>query len=336
MRILFLGGTGVISSACSKAATAAGHSVTVLNRGTTHNVPLPEGVEELRGDVRDADSMRAAVAGRSFDVVVDWIAFVPEHIQTALSVFGDVDQYVFISSASAYETPPSDWLVHEHTTPLANPFWQYSRDKIACEELLASRADVRWTIVRPSHTYGPSQLPVAIGSWTHPYTAIERMRAGKKVPVIGDGTSLWTLTHNSDFAAGFVPLLGNDAAIGEDFHITSDEALTWNDITRTVGRAAGVDIEILHVPTDAFVAWDPEMEGQLSGDKSHCAVFDNSKLRGLVPGFEARVPFAEGIVEAIAWFDADPARRTVDTALDAEWDRIVAIYERALTDVAKR
>ncbi len=336
MRILFLGGTGVISSACSTAAVAAGHEVTVLNRGMTHNVPLPDGVEELRGDVRDPESMRAAVAGRDFDVVVDWIAMVPEHVETALSVFAGVGQYVFISSASAYETPPSDWLVSEHTTPLANPFWQYSRDKIACEELLHSRPDVRWTIVRPSHTYGPSQLPVAIGSWTHPYTAIERMRAGKKIPVIGDGTSLWTLTHNSDFAAGFVPLLGNEEAIREDFHITSDEALTWNDITREVGRAAGVEIDILHVPTDAFVAWDPEMAGQLWGDKAHSAVFDNSKLRGLVPDFAPAVPFADGIVESIEWFDADPARRTIDTALDAEWDRITAIYERALAEVARR
>jgi len=336
MRILFLGGTGVISSACSAVAVAAGHDVTVLNRGTTHNVPLPAGVQELRGDVRDEDSMRAAVAGHDFDVVVDWIAFVPEHVETSLSVFGDVGQYVFISSASAYETPPSDWLVSEHTTPLSNPFWQYSRDKIACEQLLHTRSDVRWTVVRPSHTYGPSQLPVAIGSWTHPYTAIERMRAGKKIRVIGDGTSLWTLTHNTDFAAGFVPLLGNEDAIGEDFHITSDEALTWNEITREVGRAAGVEIDILHVPTDAFVASDPELEGQLWGDKAHSAVFDNSKLRSLVPGFSAKVPFAEGIVESIEWFDADPARRTVDAALGAEWDRITAIYERALSDVAER
>jgi nucleoside-diphosphate-sugar epimerase len=219
---------------------------------------------------------------------------------------------------------------------LSNPFWQYSRDKIACEELLQSRSDVRWTIVRPSHTYGPSALSVAIGSWTHPYTAINRMREGKKILVIGDGTSLWTLTHNSDFAAGFVPLLGNDAAIGEDFHITSDEALTWNEITRTVGRAAGVEIDILHVPSDAFIAWNPEMEGQLRGDKSNCAVFDNSKLRGVVPGFSAKVPFIKGVQDSIDWFDADPSRRTVDTALDAEWDRIAAIYERALAEVAKR
>ena len=336
MRILFLGGTGVISSACSTVAIAAGHDVTVLNRGTTQNVPLPANVEQLRGDVRDSDSMRAAVAGREFDVVVDWLAFVPEHIQTSLSVFAGVGQYVFISSASAYEKPPSDWLIHEHTTPMVNPYWQYSRDKIACEQLLHSRPDVRWTIVRPSHTYGPSALSVAIGSWTFPYTAIDRMRAGKKIPVIGDGTSLWTLTHNTDFAAGFVPLLGNEAAIGEEFHITSDEALTWNDITRTVGLAAGVEIDIIHIPTDAFIAWDPEMEGQLRGDKSNCAVFDNSKLRGLVPDFEAKVPFAEGIVECIEWFDADASRRTVDGALDAEWDRVVGIYERALAEVAKR
>jgi nucleoside-diphosphate-sugar epimerase len=337
MRILFLGGTGVISTACSREAIEAGHEVAVLNRGLTANVPLPDGVEVLHGDVRDADSMRAAVHGRTFDVVVDWLAFVPEHIGTALSVFRGTGQYVFISSASAYESPPSDWLVSESRTPLVNPFWKYSREKIACEQALAEQHETPWTIVRPSHTYGPSQLPLGIVAWSHPYTSIARMRAGRPTLVIGDGTSLWTLTHNSDFARGFVPLLGNDRAIGEDFHITSDEALTWNQITAAVAAAAGVDEPpVVHVPTDGFVAADPEMAGPLWGDKANTTVFDNSKLLELVPDFQAQVPFADGVRECIDWYDADPSRQTVDAEIDAEWDRVADIYTRALSEMAKR
>ncbi len=337
MRILFLGGSGLISSACSTAAVAAGHQLTVLNRGTTQNVPLPDGVEELRGDVRNAGSLLEATHGRSFDVVVDWLAFVPDDVDRALSVFGATGQYVFISSASAYDKPPSDWLVSEDTTPLRNPHWQYSRDKIACEEVLASRTDVRWTVVRPSLTYGPSQVPLVVNSWDRPYTVVDRMRQGKRVIVPGDGTSLWTMTHNTDFAAGFVPLLGNDAAIGEAFHITSDEALTWNQYYRETAAAAGVDeLDILHVPTDGLIAANPDDEGSLWGDKVHSTVFDNSKLLSLVPDFEATVPFAEGIRETIEWFDADPERRETDAAMGAHWDRIVGVYERALAEVAAR
>ncbi|MDQ1702155.1 MAG: hypothetical protein QOF57_1407 [Frankiaceae bacterium] len=336
MRILYLGGSGLISSACTEVALAAGHELTVLNRGATRKVPLPAAVEQLRGDVRNAESIRQAVAGRTFDVVVDWLAFVPDDVERALSVLGGAGQYVFISSASAYEKPPSDWLVSEDTTPLANPHWQYSRDKIACERLLESRSDVRWTVVRPSLTYGPSQVPLVVNSWDRPWTVIDRMRRGKKIIVPGDGTSLWTMTHNSDFAAGFVPLLGNDAAIGEAFHITSDEALTWNQYYLATAEAAGVEIDILHVPTDGLIAANPEDEGSLWGDKVHSTIFDNSKLLSLVPDFEAKVPFAEGIHETIEWFDADPERRETDAAMDAHWDRIVAVYERALADVAAR
>ena len=333
MRILYLGGSGLISSACSENAIAAGHELTVLNRGATQKVPLPAGVVQLRGDVRNAESIRQAIAGHSFDVVVDWLAFVPDDVERALSVFGGVGQYVFISSASAYEKPPTDWLVTEET-PLSNPHWQYSRDKIACEQVLAERSDVRWTVVRPSLTYGPSQVPLVVNSWDKPYTVVDRMRRSQKVIVPGDGTALWTMTHNSDFAAGFVPLLGNDRAIGEAFHITSDEALTWNQYYQAVAEAAGAEIDIVHVPTDALIAANPDDKGSLWGDKVHSTIFDNSKLRELVPDFEAQVPFAEGIRETIEWFDADDSRRAVDTELSARWDRIIDVYERALADVA--
>jgi nucleoside-diphosphate-sugar epimerase len=281
--------------------------------------------------------VREALGSRHFDVVVQWTAFVPRQVELDVRLYADVGQYIFISSASAYEKPPSHWLITERT-PLKNPFWQYSRDKIACEELLArafASTGFPMTIVRPSHTYGPSQIPVAIGSSSKPFTIIERMRRGAKIVVPGDGTSLWTLTHNSDFAKGFVPLFGRPEAIGEDFHITSDEALTWNQIYSLVGEAAGAEPDLLHVPTDGLIAADPELLGSLWGDKSHSAVFDNSKLRRLVPDFKAVVSFERGIRQTVEWFDSDPSRQEIDDDANVAWDRLAALYVESLSEAAK-
>ena len=336
MNVLFVGGTGLISSACTDAAVEAGHDVWILNRGTTGNVAIRPEVRSMHADVRDEEAVRAAVRGLALDVVVDFLAFTVEDVERDLRVFPELEQFVFVSSASAYEKPPSNWLITE-STPLANPFWQYSRDKIACEQRLAvarSETGCPVTVVRPSLTYGPSQIPVCVGSWAHPYTIVERMRAGKPVIVPGDGTAIWTVTHNRDFARAFVPLIGNAAAIGESLHITSDEALTWNRIYSDVADAAGVEVRFVHVPTDALIAADPDLEGTLWGDKVHSTVFDNSKLKRLVPGFAAEIPFRDGIRETVAWFDADERRRTVDAAAGEQWDRIVAVYEEALRRVA--
>jgi nucleoside-diphosphate-sugar epimerase len=267
--------------------------------------------------------------------VVQWIAFTPEDVVRDLRVFeGRVGQYVFISSASIYQTPPVHWLITE-STPLSNPFWKYSRDKIDCEKLLAGQSRVPWTVVRPSHTYGPSQVPIGVGSWAKPYTAIDRMRRGAPVIVPGDGTSLWTITHNSDFARGFVGLLGREEAVGEAFHITSDEALSWGQIYKAIADAAGVEARLVYIPTDAIGAADPDSLPGLWGDKSHSVVFDNAKVRSLVPDFEATVPFAEGIRETVAWFDADPARRGIDEPSNALWDGLIAIYTSALQEAGR-
>jgi nucleoside-diphosphate-sugar epimerase len=236
---------------------------------------------------------------------------------------------LFISSASTYQKPPTHWLITE-ATPTVNPFWRYSQDKIACEQLLAGQDQVPWTVVRPSHTYGPSQIPVAVGSWAKPFTVIDRMRRGAPVIVPGDGTSLWTLTHNSDFALAFIGLLGHEKALGESFHITSDEALTWQQIYSEVAAAAGADAKFVHVPTDAFAGADPDAWAGLWGDKSHSAVFDNAKIRSLVPGWKAVVPFSEGIRETVRWFDADPSRQAVDDEANRRWDALAAIYQDAL------
>ncbi|HTV10497.1 MAG TPA: SDR family oxidoreductase [Acidimicrobiales bacterium] len=331
MKVLFIGGTGIISSACTPAVIEAGHGLWHLNRGRSP-LPAPPQVHHLQADIRDKAEVRRAIADLTWDVVVQWLAFTPEHISQDLEVFaGRAGQYVFISSASAYQKPPQNWLITEKT-PLENPFWQYSRDKIACERLLGAQSEMPWTVVRPSHTYGPSQVPVAFGSWSKPYTIIDRMRRGSPVLVPGDGTSIWTVTHNSDFARGFLGVLGHPGALGEAFHITSDEALSWNQIYELLAQAAGTRPNLLHVPTDAL-RWRDEAEWtSLWGDKSHCAVFDNSKIRKLVPGFQARVPFAQGIGETVKWFDADPSRQQVDVEANEIWDRFADIYTRALEE----
>jgi nucleoside-diphosphate-sugar epimerase len=330
MKVLFVGGTGLISSACTALAAARGLDLFLLNRGNHPDVPA--GVTVLVADHRDEAAVACALDGHRFDAVVDWIAFRPDDIERDLRLFrGRTDQFVFISSASAYQKPLGHWLIREDT-PLVNPFWDYSSDKIACEDRLmaAYRDGFPVTIVRPSLTYGDTQVPLCVNSWEHPYTVIARMRAGKPVIVPGDGTSLWTITHNSDFAPGLIGLLGRSEAIGEAFSIMSDEVLTWDGIYRRTAAAAGVDARIVHIASDFITACMPEMKGTLLGDKAVSAVFDTSKIRRLVPDFAPVVPFAEGIARTVAWFDADAARRQVDVDADARWDRLIAAYDRGL------
>jgi nucleoside-diphosphate-sugar epimerase len=321
MRVLFIGGTGTISTACSELALERGIELHLLTRGESSR-PAPGGARRLRGDIRDPASVERAIGGERWDAVVDWIAFTPEHVETDLALFRDrTEQYVFISSASAYQTPPSTLPVVE-SVPLRNPHWEYSRLKIACEERLTREyreSGFPVTIVRPSHTYDERMLPVK-GRWT----VVDRMRRGKPVVVHGDGTSLWTLTHHRDFARGFVGLLGNPHALGEAYHITSDEWLTWNDVYETIARAAGTTAELVHVPSEVIARWDPEWGAGLLGDKAHSMVFDNSKIRRVVPDFVARIPFARGAEEIVAWFDADPGRRAVDERIDGLMDEMIA------------
>jgi nucleoside-diphosphate-sugar epimerase len=338
MRVLFIGGTGLISSGCIAATEAAGHELWLLNRGRSNLLPASVPPERtITADASDPQGLREALRGHEFDTVVQWVGFKPEHVAQDVETFASAGQYVFISSASVYQKPSSHWLITEQT-PLSNPVWAYAQEKIACEQVLReahAATGFPMTIVRPSHTYGPSQIPILIGSWDKPFTIIDRMRRGGKIIVTGDGTSLWTLTHNTDFAKGLVGLFGQPAAIGEDFHITSDEALAWNQVYELLGEAAGVELDILHVPSEAIVVAEPEQTGSLFGDKIHSSVFDNSKLRSVVPGFQATVPFSEGIKETIAWFDADPSRQTIDHAANELWDRIVSVYTDALRLVAE-
>jgi nucleoside-diphosphate-sugar epimerase len=324
LRVLFIGGSGVISSACAREAAATGIDLYVLNRGQTTTRPLPAGVTQLRADVRSRGSVRDAIGDLDFDSVVDWIAFTTEHVQADIDTFrGRTGQYVFISSASAYQTPPSRLPVTE-STPLRNPFWQYSRDKIACEDMLVAEYRATGfpaTIVRPTHTYDQTLVPFG-GRWT----VLGRMLAGKPVIVHGDGTSLWTMTHNSDFARGFVPLLGHPRTVGEPFHITSEDFLTWDQIAHALAAALGVRATLVHVPSDAIAAADPDWGASLLGDKAHSMVFDNAKLRSVVPGWRAVVPFERGAREIADWYLGDPARQVTDEKLDALMDKLAADF----------
>lgn len=335
MRVLFIGGTGIISTACTKLAAERGIDLTLLNRGR-RAAHIPPGVRTIAEDIEEA---AGALEGERFDAVVDWVAFTPAHVERDIALFrGRTRQYIFISTENAYQKPPAHYLITE-STPLVNPFLQYSRDKIACEDRLirAYREEgFPVTIVRPSLTYGDTQIPLAVNAWGKSYTQVHRMRSGKKVIVPGDGTSLWVVTHNSDFAKGLVGLLGHAQTIGHAFHITSDEVLTWDQIYRITAEAAGAEPKLAHIPSEFLAACVPDLRGSLLGDKAASVVFDNTKIRRFVPDFRATVPFAEGIRRTLAWFDADPARRSVDDEASALWDRIIEAYETGTGEALRR
>ena len=322
MKVLFIGGTGLISQAVSRLAVERGIELYLFNRGERSSF-VPQGAQVIQGDIRDKEQAAGALKDYEFDVVVDWIAFTPEHVQTDIALFtGKTKQYIYISSASAYQKPQRNYLITEET-PLVNPYWQYSRDKIACEQLLLEAWQTSGfpvTIVRPSHTYGDTAIPAALTSWSHPWSLVERIRKGQPLVIHGDGTSLWTLTHNSDFAKGFVGLLGHPEAIGEAVHITSDEVLNWNQIYAAIGGAAGREPKVVHISTDFIAANTPPGTADgLIGDQAVSSVFDNSKIKRLVPDFEAAVPFAEGVKRSVAWFEAHPDLCTADP----DWSRML-------------
>ena len=324
MKVLFIGGTGIISSACAALAVERGIDVTLLNRGNATR-PIPASVTVLQGDIRDRDATAELLKDHTFDVVVDFVAFTPEHVETDLALFrGRTGQYVFISSASAYHKPPRSWPTTE-STPLHNPYWAYSRAKIACEEhLLAAYRDEGFpvTIVRPSHTYDARTIPL-----DGRYTVLDRMRKGEKVVVHGDGTSLWTLTHHRDFAKGFVGLLGNPHALGEAVHITSDEALTWNQIVGLLAGAMGVEAQIVHIPSEVIARYDSAWGAGLLGDKAHCMIFDNTKIKRLVPEYVATIPFHQGAAEIVAWYASHPEAQVVDDKRNQLLDTMIAAFE---------
>jgi len=336
MKILFIGGTGNISKACVELAVAHGHDVTLLNRGSGGPVA---GAKQIIADMADTKAVASALGDRRWDVVADFIIFAPEQLEQRLGLFrGRAGQFIFISSASAYQRPVTHYLITE-STPLANPFWDYSRNKIACEErLLRALREENFpgVIVRPSWTYGNGVVPLAVSVHGKYFTGVDRMRKGRPMIVPGDGSSLWTMTHNTDFARGFVGLFGNPATFGHAFHITSDEVLSWDQIYQVVAEAAGVrNLKLVHIASDFIAACMPEFTGGLIGDKACSVVMDNTKIKRFVPDFVATTKLRDGVAKSIAWFDADPARQIVDHEANAKWDKLIAAYERGL-EAAKR
>lgn len=322
MKVLFIGGTGIISSACSERAIEEGFELYHLNRGKTASIRKIEGVKTIIGDIRDTQSTKTTLDGHYFDVVVDFIAFTPAHIQQDIEWFrGKTDQFVFISSASAYQTPPGQLPITEDTI-LDNPFWEYSRLKIACEEELLKahdRSGFPFTIVRPSHTYDKTLIPLQGG-----YTVMHRMKKGLPVVVHGDGTSVWTLTNHRDFAIGFVGLLGKQETIGEAYHITSDEWLTWNQIYITMAKAMGVEAKLVHIPSKTIAKYDQQFAEGLLGDKSHSMIFDNTKIKKQVPEFNAKIPFAQGAKEIVQWYEANDDQFEADPHLNRVMEKMIA------------
>lgn len=332
MKALFIGGTGTISMAITRQLAAEGWDLYLLNRGT-RSAELPDGVKVIEADINNESDAAAKLEGMQFDCVCDFIGFVPAQLERDIRLFtGKTKQFMYISSASAYHKPVRDYRINEGTT-LANPYWQYSRDKIACEELLlrAYRENgFPVTIIRPSHTYDNRSVPLGVhgnkGSWQ----VVRRMLDGKPVIIHGDGTSLWTMTHNSDFARGFVGLMGNPHAIGESFQITSEETLTWNQIYQAIADALGVELKAYHVSSEFLAAVsDYDFTGSLIGDKSNSVVFDNTKLRLAVPEFCTKVPFVKGIRETIDYVLAHPECQQEDPEFDAWCDRVITVLESA-------
>ena len=328
MKVLFIGGTGIISTAVSRVAIERGIELFHLNRGKRVDRQIP-GVRTIIADIHQPGAVEAALAGMTFDAVVDWIAYRVEDVERDLELLrGKTGQYVFISSASAYQKPPVHPFITE-STPLYNPYWQYSRDKITCEERLNQayrEENFPITIVRPSLTY-ETVFPIAIGGWGC-YTLADRLLNGKPIIIHGDGSSLWTVTHAEDFGRAFVGLLGHLQAIGHAFHITSDEVLTWNQIYFTIAEALGVTPKVVYIPSDFIARINPELGAGLLGDKACSGIFDNSKIKAFVPGWNAAIPFREGARRLVAWFDADPERKRVDPQVNKEMDEILAAYQR--------
>lgn len=325
MKVLFIGGTGVISSACTQRGIEKGLKMYLLNHGITKERPIPKEAKVLRADFRNDNEVESILKKETFDVVVDWICYTPEQAERDVRLFKNrTGQFIFIGTASSYQTPPANLPITE-STPLSNPFWKYSQHKIACEEIFV-RAYREFgfplTIVRPSHTYDKTLLPT-YGR----YTDIDRIRKGKKVVVHGDGTSLWVLTHHVDFAKGFIGLLGNPHAIGEAFHITSDEVLTWNQIMEILGQAAGAKPQIVHIPSEMISAYFPEWGESLLGDKMHSMIFDNAKIKRVVPEFQAVIPFSQGAKEIIAWYDENPKRKVIDEEYNRKLDHMIQAFE---------
>lgn len=338
MKVLFIGGTGTISSAITRALVERGDEVWLLNRGNS-NTEFEGSVRQIIADVNNEQDVAAKIAGERFDVICDFIGFVPEQVERDYRLFaGKTKQYMYISSASAYNKLPSDHIITEGTT-LANPYWEYSRNKIACEEVLMKhyREDAfPVTIIRPSHTFGEKSVPLGVHGRNGSYQVLKRMLEGKPVIIHGDGTSLWTMTYNEDFAKGFIGLMGNPKAIGEAFQITTEESHTWNQIYQIVADCLGVELKAYHVASEFLASvGDFDFEGSLIGDKSNTVIFDNSKLKHAVPGLNMNIRLEEGMKRTIDYVLSHEECQILDPEFDQWCDRVIEVMEAAKSSMKK-
>jgi nucleoside-diphosphate-sugar epimerase len=335
MKILMIGGTGNISTAVSELIVRQGHDLHLycLDNGANRNFHV-EGATIHLGDINDEKNVLCYLDKHNFDVIVDWTIMEPGQARRDIRLFaGRTSQYIFISSASVYQKPSRNYIITENT-PLENPFWEYSRNKIACENLLVESYRSNGfpvTIVRPSLTYGDTIIPYVLVSWVNPWSLIDRLLRGKRIIVPGDGTSLWTITHNTDFAKGIVGLMGKEKAIGEAFHITSDEVLTWDEVLNQIARVVGVEPRAVHISSEFITAFLPDQLGNLNGDKIVSAVFDNSKLKSISPDFKATTPFLEGFARTYAYFLSHPELHTIDVKYEEDLDRVIEAFDFGLS-----
>jgi nucleoside-diphosphate-sugar epimerase len=319
MKVLFIGGTGNISSACTSEALLKGHEVYHFNRGKSSEIN--PNIKTIIGDINNPADRMLIDNYAPFDVVADFICFLPEQMKVNIDFFkGKTAQYIFISSATVYKKPPLHYIITEET-PLGNPFWKYSRDKIACENLLTAQHELNYTILRPSYTYGKTWIPLALTARS--YNPVYRIRKGLPIISHGDGESLWVMTHNSDFASAFTGLIGHSGAINNHFHITSDEVHTWDQIYKIVGKIVGREPKLVHIPSDFINSIEPDWGAGLLGDKARSMVFDNSKIKRLLPQWKAVKSFEAGIGESIKWFEEMPTRMNIDPEIDIKMNRII-------------
>ena len=328
MKVLFIGGTGLISKAVSPAAIKRGMTLTVLNRGN-NNDKLPDNVECIVGDVNDESFVSTTLKDRKFDVVVDWIAFEKKDVERDYRLFKNItEQYIFISSASVYQKPVKTLPITEKT-PLENPFWEYSRNKIACEKYLYSLNDPNFnvTVVRPSHTYDETSIVFRIKSWQHPFTMLYRIINEQPVVIPGDGNTLWTLTHHKDFAEGFLDLFGNIEAYHEDFTLTSDKTYTWNALAKSYYKALDKAPNILHIPHAFVIKHFPELEGELYGDNYQDTVFDNTKIKSVAKNYKSEIEYTDVVSNIVNYYLEDTARQTIDEAFLKRYDAMIKAYQ---------
>lgn len=325
MKVLFIGGTGTISSACSDLLIKNGFELYLLNRGQSFR-PIPVSAIQIKADINDQNQVSELIKKHYFDVVVDWIAYTPKDVQRDFQLFhSKTSQYIFISSASVYAKPPQIPITESH--PVENPYWDYAHNKILCEQYLKDLLTEKGfpsTIVRPSHTYDEVKLPLYGG-----FTVLNRMLNGKKIIIHGDGNTHWTLTSNKDFALGLVGIIGKTETIGEIYHITSDEILTWNQICHEIGKAAKIEPDIVHIPSEIIARYDKDWGDGLFGDKAYNLIFDNSKIKKLNPQFKARIPYREGAKEQVEFLLKSKAHQVINQKLDLMMDKIIGDYLQA-------